>query len=529
MTTSFSTTSYQDIRYGHIDKKDEFKCISIGLFYLLISGIFLTYNFFHISFYASASSQNGNLALDHQNKVDLFQLSIYLFSIVLSSISILTSILYLEKVTKPKFYKCQLAHLCVQFFWLIFTALIFRFIIFFPMFSRRLFQNVIRISNFSRFSASATILPSTTLPPPVAAVAAAGRRRRRSSGRRNHAQIDRYSTKKRTYNDLETYAQKSVVPILLRYNFSEQEILDLLTFWNDENLNGDFWYHLEARKLNAIFESFGLNGVGAKSVALLLMKDKQVLELDPDQLQMKVLNLRHIFAPKTEKSQRYNQIFSRFLVENSQILFLNDEENYRLSKHELRNFFSAKQIDKILSRTPEILLKKNFDDLELLYEYFYFVMGVEPKVLTKIRWFDKNFAFIRLRHQFALKTGAFIRYNEKKPALSAKSIGLDKIIDSKDLNFAQSCNCSLDEYEFFRQISEEKFSNLEDFKLEIAKHCQHKRHFQEKYGRKIEEKTEKEDQEEEEDEEFDEETELSLKIPGFNNDRPVKFFSEESI
>lgn len=64
---------------------------------------------------------------------------------------------------------------------------------------------------------------------------------------------------------------------------------------------------------------------------------------------------------------------------------------------------------------PQIALRSP-QELELRYEYIYFHMAIESSEFTECAcWADLEIEDIMMRHEFLLKTGAYIMPDPKRP------------------------------------------------------------------------------------------------------------------
>ncbi|CAD5209295.1 unnamed protein product [Bursaphelenchus xylophilus] len=102
----------------------------------------------------------------------------------------------------------------------------------------------------------------------------------------------------------------------------------------------------------------------------------------------------------------------------------------------ISNFFSRKQVTKMLIQSPEIVLQ-SFEELELKYEYIFFHMKIESDSLSdSLNWMNLALDDIMDRHEFLAKTGKYVTPDTKRPQFEKDNPPSYRIFDSDDVNFA---------------------------------------------------------------------------------------------
>lgn len=199
---------------------------------------------------------------------------------------------------------------------------------------------------------------------------------------------------------------------------------------------------------------------------------RQTLELFakyPKVLQLTSTELSEVFN-RLQSAHIKGKTMVSALVEEPKFFEVDGQELQKNIGH-LKGFFTHDQLLYILKKHPQLLLT-DFDELEARYEYIFFKMGIEQAEIKKSIWYKVSLYYIRQRHEFLCRTGAYVQPDKKRPTLSATNPKLADILDTSDRIFATKlAGVSLEEYEVFkrmwdRQLQLEK--DEEDYEIDPA-------------------------------------------------------------
>lgn len=152
----------------------------------------------------------------------------------------------------------------------------------------------------------------------------------------------------------------------------------------------------------------------------------------------------------------YFELFSR----NPNLIEL-DQRKLEIRLNEFKQFFTSKQLNKLLIRSPD-LLTCNFDQFSYKFTYLFVLMGMSQDEHARTNVYNHTIEHIRQRHLFLFRSGFFDKPNKK---------GLSKVVNPKlkdimDLHvkeYLRVCTnnlFNLDDYQTFcAYLSEENFDD----------------------------------------------------------------------
>lgn len=139
-----------------------------------------------------------------------------------------------------------------------------------------------------------------------------------------------------------------------------------------------------------------------------------------------------------------------------------DKEQLKTRVNDLKEFFSKKQLNKIIVNTP-CLLSGDLDSIRYKYTYVYIIMGIvdqDEMVLT--RMFNYPIEHIRQRHLFLERAALYDRPN-KKGQTKIENPRLYHILDLQLKEYLKICTKNVfdsDDYDTFcSYLKEEDFEN----------------------------------------------------------------------
>lgn len=121
------------------------------------------------------------------------------------------------------------------------------------------------------------------------------------------------------------------------------------------------------------------------------------------------------------------------LISRNQQLIQMDKRKLEVRLHDFKYFFTNKQMDKLLLKTPD-LLTCNFDNFTYKFTYLFVLMGIDQEEQCKTNVYDHNIDHIRQRHLFLQRSAYFDKPNKK---------GISKVVNPK---FKDIVDSNLKEY-----------------------------------------------------------------------------------
>nr|XP_015917162.1 uncharacterized protein LOC107446895 [Parasteatoda tepidariorum] len=213
-----------------------------------------------------------------------------------------------------------------------------------------------------------------------------------------------------------------MLKIITRTNFNRTKHSE--SFLNDK----------KTIKINDILSSFGFN---YGQVAYILKSPHLILSYGKEDLMSNILRWQMLQVDKKK--------LCTALTRCPELLTLNPAYIDSRIK-ELMTIFTQKDIDKLLVTCPEIFLD-DFDDIKEKVEYIVYFMGVEQSSIVKTEAMQFDLDYIKIRHDFMLRTGF---YRMKKRVVQAKTAPLNKIFSRNVQTFLKLSGLSKEEFDAFR-------------------------------------------------------------------------------
>ncbi|CAI4230064.1 unnamed protein product [Auanema sp. JU1783] len=144
------------------------------------------------------------------------------------------------------------------------------------------------------------------------------------------------------------------------------------------------------------------------------------------------------------------------------VIYATDPLTMKKLVESLSGFFSRKELQAVLTQTPEIFMK-SIEELEEKYEYIFYQMFIESSEFAKcIKWAVLDLSEIILRHEFLLKCGKYIGPDAKRPQTKIENPDLSRILDSNDHVFAtQVAGVTVEEWIIYQTFCEKQSVNSE--------------------------------------------------------------------
>jgi hypothetical protein len=138
-----------------------------------------------------------------------------------------------------------------------------------------------------------------------------------------------------------------------------------------------------------------------------------------------------------------------------------DQKKLLLRLNDLKEFFTKKQLNQIMLKTPSIL-SNNLDLIRYKFTYVYILMGIQQDEMILTRMFDHSIEHIRERHLFLERSSFYVRPN-KKGISKIENPRLYNILDSNLKQYLKLCAKSsfdeIDYHTFCEYLKEENFDN----------------------------------------------------------------------
>ncbi|KAL3124075.1 hypothetical protein niasHT_004664 [Heterodera trifolii] len=140
-----------------------------------------------------------------------------------------------------------------------------------------------------------------------------------------------------------------------------------------------------------------------------------------------------------------------------EILFMGVPQQMDMFWENILDFFTLNDLKKLMVNSPQICLM-SFEEIEEIYEYIYFHMGIEPGELAESKyWHTLELDQVMSRHEFLLKTGKYTYPDPKKPQLKKENPPARRIFDVDELEFATKVGCvSHEEWVIFQDMRKQE-------------------------------------------------------------------------
>lgn len=157
-------------------------------------------------------------------------------------------------------------------------------------------------------------------------------------------------------------------------------------------------------------------------------------------------------------SEIYLEIFSR-----NPKLISTEKRVLELRLNDFKFFFTNKQLDRLLVRTPD-LLTCNFDHFDYKFNYLFTLMGVSQDEQSRTNVYNHSLEHIRSRHLFLMRSGFFDKPN-KKGISKVKNPKLKEIMDTNLNEYLRVCTNNLFDSKQFETFCD--YLREEDFEDEL--------------------------------------------------------------
>ncbi|CAF0709198.1 unnamed protein product [Brachionus calyciflorus] len=155
-----------------------------------------------------------------------------------------------------------------------------------------------------------------------------------------------------------------------------------------------------------------------------------------------------------------NDIYASSLSRNPSIIEI-DKKFLQVRLDEFKEFFTKKNLDRLLVRTPE-LLTGNFDLFRYKFTYCFALMGIEQDEMSSSNYFSHQIEHIRARHLFLNRSGFFDSPYKKGHSKLINS-KLSHIVDTNLKEYLRLCTNNLFEVDDFNvfcdYLKKENFDN----------------------------------------------------------------------
>ncbi|XP_053293101.1 transcription termination factor 4, mitochondrial [Pleuronectes platessa] len=185
-------------------------------------------------------------------------------------------------------------------------------------------------------------------------------------------------------------------------------------------------------------------GLNPSSVLKLLQKCPEVCSVKESQLQQRVGNLRKLGLVEGSLQRvvaHYPQILTVPVKTVKHVVVLLRE----------KCLFTAPQVTDILRESPAIVLG-DLAQVEFLFQYVYFRMGVKQAEIIKSRLFRYSLDEVRCRHCFLERRGLY-QTPDKKGQTIIINPKLDSILNVDQMTFLTAvAKASVEEYDVFQRL-----------------------------------------------------------------------------
>ena len=149
------------------------------------------------------------------------------------------------------------------------------------------------------------------------------------------------------------------------------------------------------------------------------------------------------------------------VISKNQNLIAIERKKLQQRMIELKEFFSNKQLQRLLIRSPE-LLTNNFDNFRYKFTYAFILMGFQQKHMASTYFFNHSIEFIRERHLF-LERSAFYDKPDKKGISKVENPKMSYIFDTNLKEYLRICTRNnLDEHDYAAFCDYLKKDNFND-------------------------------------------------------------------
>lgn len=135
-----------------------------------------------------------------------------------------------------------------------------------------------------------------------------------------------------------------------------------------------------------------------------------------------------------------SDVYIELITRNPKLISI-EQRSIETRLNEFKLFFTNKQVDRLLVRTPD-LLTCNFDSFDYKFNYLFTLMGASQDEQSRTNVYCHSLEHIRCRHLFLVRAGFFDKPN-KKGISKVTNPKLKEIMDTNLKEYLRICTNSL--------------------------------------------------------------------------------------
>jgi hypothetical protein len=170
-----------------------------------------------------------------------------------------------------------------------------------------------------------------------------------------------------------------------------------------------------------------------------------------------------------EKFEYFRQMnlsseLTEHIIAGNPVVMSDDMSKIKTNLKEIKTFFTNKQMNKLIAKTPKLLTINDLSSFIYKFTYMYVLMGIKQDAMCTSLVFDFSIDHIRQRHLFLSRSGLYDK-PDKHGLTKVKNPSLVDIVDTKPKRYFKTCTNGLfDQYDYEAFCN---YLNQEDFTDEL--------------------------------------------------------------